>query len=89
MIVGRDDRAPSADLARRASARGAPRTARRRTGKGTGQGKDGEHRAKRSSGEGDQKGQTGPASVAGGHRGRWSQAAMIPTTAAWAAGDVP
>ncbi|MET4071627.1 multidrug efflux system membrane fusion protein [Bradyrhizobium sp. S3.2.6] len=54
VIIGRDEQTPSADLAPRKRTR-AP------DGQKDGQGKDGEHRAKRSSSEGDQKGQTGPA----------------------------
>lgn len=55
VIVGRDDQTPSADLAPRKRSRGPDAQ------KKDGQGKDSEFRAKRKSGEGDQKGQTGPA----------------------------
>ncbi|MDN3273696.1 efflux RND transporter periplasmic adaptor subunit [Frankia sp. RB7] len=55
VIIGRDEQTPSADLAPRKRTR-APDGQKK-----DGQGKDGEHRAKRSSSEGDQKGQTGPA----------------------------
>lgn len=55
VIVGRDDQAPSADLAPRKRSRGPDAQ------KKDGQGKAGEFRAKRKSSEGDQKGQTGPA----------------------------
>lgn len=51
VFIGKDDAAPSADLA--------PRKRSRTPDAKTGAGKDGEHRGKR--GEGDQKGQTGPA----------------------------
>jgi multidrug efflux system membrane fusion protein len=54
VIVGRDDQTPSADLAPR----------KRRSSRDTQGGKDGERRAKKGEGgqgEGDQKGQTGPA----------------------------
>jgi multidrug efflux system membrane fusion protein len=63
VIVGKDDAAPSADLAprkrsRAPDAKGSPAK--------DGQAKDGERRGKRAQGEGDQKGQTGPA--AGGEQ---------------------
>src|SRR5262249_13711993 len=63
VVVGRDDQTPSADLAPRKRSRGPDAQKRDGTKEGQkdGQGKDGEHRAKRSSSEGDQKGQTGPA----------------------------
>jgi len=71
VIVGRDDQTPSADLAPRKRSRGpdGPKKDGAKEGQKEGQkdgqkewqGKDGEHRAKRSSSEGDQKGQTGPA----------------------------
>jgi multidrug efflux system membrane fusion protein len=63
VLVGTDDRAPTADLAPR-------KRSRSPDGKGgqgkdgqakEGQAKDGEQRGKRERGEGDQKGQTGPA----------------------------
>ena len=72
VIVGRDDQTPSADLAPRKRSRGPD--AQKKDGQAKeglkegqkdwqkdGQGKDGEHRARRNSSEGDQKGQTGPA----------------------------
>jgi multidrug efflux system membrane fusion protein len=66
VIVGKNDQAPTADLAPRKRSR-APQA---KDGQGKdGQGKDGEHRGKRgehSQGEGDQKGQTGPAPAPGG-----------------------
>ena len=58
VIIGRDEQTPSADLAPRKRTR-AP-DGQKKDGQ-NGQGKDGDHRAKRSSTEGDQKGQTGPA----------------------------
>ncbi|MCK1742357.1 efflux RND transporter periplasmic adaptor subunit [Bradyrhizobium sp. 139] len=59
VVVGRDDQTPSADLAPRKRSRGPD--AQKKEGQKDGPGKDGEFRAKRSSSEGDQKGQTGPA----------------------------
>jgi len=72
VIVGRDDQTPSADLAPRKRSRGPD--VQKKDGQAKeglkegqkdwqkdGQGKDGEHRARRNSSEGDQKGQTGPA----------------------------
>ncbi len=62
VLIGTDDRAPSADLAPRKRSRSPD--AKGKDGQGRakdGQGKDGEHRGKRERGEGDQKGQTGPA----------------------------
>jgi len=67
VVVGRDDQTPSADLAPRKRSRGPDAQKKdgakdgQRDGQKDGQGKDGEPRAKRSSTEGDQKGQTGPA----------------------------
>ncbi|MDA9504935.1 transporter [Bradyrhizobium sp. CCBAU 11386] len=68
VIVGRDEQTPSADLVPRKRTRapdGQKKDGQAKDGqKGglkDGQGKDGELRAKRSSSEGDQKGQTGPA----------------------------
>lgn len=63
VIVGRDDQTPSADLAPRKRSRGpdAQKKEGAKEGQKDGQGKDGEFRAKRTSSEGDQKGQTGPA----------------------------
>jgi multidrug efflux system membrane fusion protein len=63
VVVGRDDQTPSADLAPRKRTRGPDgqkKDGQAKDGQKDGQGKDGEHR-KRSSSEGDQKGQTGPA----------------------------
>ena len=63
VIVGRDDQTPSADLAPRKRSRGPDaqkKDGQAKDGQKDWQGKDGEHRAKRSSNEGDQKGQTGP-----------------------------
>jgi multidrug efflux system membrane fusion protein len=59
VLIGTDDRAPTADLAPRKRSRSPDAKG---DAKG-GQGKDGEHRGKRERGEGDQKGQTGPASA--------------------------
>jgi multidrug efflux system membrane fusion protein len=56
VLIGTDDRAPTADLA--------PRKRSRSPDAKGGQGKDGEPRGKRERGEGDQKGQTGPAPAA-------------------------
>ncbi|TWB04569.1 efflux RND transporter periplasmic adaptor subunit [Bradyrhizobium stylosanthis] len=67
VVVGRDDQTPSADLAPRKRSRGPDGQKKdgakegQKDGQKEWQGKDGEHRAKRSSSEGDQKGQTGPA----------------------------
>lgn len=75
VIIGRDDQTPSADLAPRKRSRGPDAQKKdgakegqkegqkdgQRDGQKDGQGKGGEFRAKRSSSEGDQKGQTGPA----------------------------
>ncbi|GMO40709.1 efflux RND transporter periplasmic adaptor subunit [Bradyrhizobium sp. TM233] len=67
VTVGRDDQTPSADLAPRKRSRGPDAQKKdgakdgQKEGPKDGQGKDGEFRAKRSSSEGDQKGQTGPA----------------------------
>src|SRR5437868_1385710 len=57
VLIGTDDRAPTADLAPRKRSRSPDAKG---DAKG-GQGKDGQHRGKRERGEGDQKGQTGPA----------------------------
>ena len=63
VLIGTDDRAPSADLAPRKRSRSpdAKGDTKGGQGKDAHQGKDGEHRGKRERGEGDQKGQTGPA----------------------------
>lgn len=64
VIIGRDEQTPSADLAPRKRTRapdGQKKDGQAKDGQKDGQGKDGELRAKRSSSEGDQKGQTGPA----------------------------
>src|SRR4029079_16347633 len=60
VLIGTDDRAPTADLAPRKRSRSPDAKG---DSKG-GQGKNGEHRGKRERGEGDQKGQTGPAPAA-------------------------
>jgi len=65
VLIGTDDRAPTADLAprkrnRSPDAKGDAKGEPKGDPKG-GQGKDGENRGKRERGEGDQKGQTGPA----------------------------
>ncbi len=59
VVVGRDDQTPSADLAPRKRTRGPD--GQKKDGQAKDGQKDGEPRAKRSSTEGDQKGQTGPA----------------------------
>ncbi|MEN3348181.1 MAG: rane fusion protein multidrug efflux system, partial [Bradyrhizobium sp.] len=72
VVIGKDDAAPTADLAPR-------KRSRNPDGKGGGQGqgkegkkdwqgKNGEHRGHRENSEGDQKGQTGPAPAAGGEQ---------------------
>src|SRR5439155_21457932 len=74
VLIGTDDRAPTADLAPRKRSRspdakagpgkegGQGRDGQAKQGQGKeGPAKDGEHRGKRERGEGDQKGQTGPA----------------------------
>ena len=68
VLIGTDDRAPTADLAPRKRSRspdakgGQGKDGQAKEGQAReGQGKDGEHRGKRERGEGDQKGQTGPA----------------------------
>ncbi|PPQ17345.1 efflux RND transporter periplasmic adaptor subunit [Bradyrhizobium sp. AC87j1] len=67
VTIGRDDQTPSADLAPRKRSRGPDAQKKDGAKEGQkehqkdGQGKGGEFRAKRSSSEGDQKGQTGPA----------------------------
>jgi multidrug efflux system membrane fusion protein len=74
VLIGTDDRAPTADLAPRKRSRspdakgdskgGQGKDGQAKEGQGKeGQGKDGEHRGKRERGEGDQKGQTGPAAA--------------------------
>jgi multidrug efflux system membrane fusion protein len=69
VLIGTDDRAPTADLAPRKRSR-SPDGKGGQGGQGgqakegqakEGQAKDGEHRGRRERGEGDQKGQTGPA----------------------------
>ncbi|XIA62822.1 efflux RND transporter periplasmic adaptor subunit [Bradyrhizobium sp. TZ2] len=60
VLIGTDDRAPTADLAPRKRSRSPDAKGGSPDAKG-GLGKDGEHRGKRERGEGDQKGQTGPA----------------------------
>jgi multidrug efflux system membrane fusion protein len=73
VLVGTDDRAPTADLAPRKRGRtpdgkggqgkdGQAKDGQAKDGQAKeGQAKDGEHRGKRERGDGDQKGQTGPA----------------------------
>ncbi len=68
VLVGTDDRAPTADLAPRKRSRspdgkgGQGKDGQAKEGQAKeGQAKDGEHRGRRERGEGDQKGQTGPA----------------------------
>src|SRR3954463_4386061 len=68
VVVGTDDRAPTADLAPRKRSRspdgkgGQAKEGQAKDGQAKdGPAKDGEHRGKRERGEGDQKGQTGPA----------------------------
>jgi len=72
VVIGRDDQTPSADLAPRKRSRGPDgqkKDGQAKEGQKDGQkdghkdwqGKDGEHRGRRNSTEGDQKGQTGPA----------------------------
>jgi multidrug efflux system membrane fusion protein len=71
VVIGKDDAAPTADLAprKKRSSRdvqgkdGQSKDGQGKDGQGKKdwQGKDGEHRHKRDQGEGDQKGQTGPA----------------------------
>jgi multidrug efflux system membrane fusion protein len=66
VLVGKDEQAPTADLAPRKRSRtpdgkgGQAKDGQSKEGQ-AGQGKDGERRGKRERGEGDQKGQTGPA----------------------------
>jgi multidrug efflux system membrane fusion protein len=61
VLIGTDDRAPSADLAPRKRSRSPDAKGDAKGESKGGQGKDGEHRGRRERGEGDQKGQTGPA----------------------------
>ena len=62
VLIGTDDRAPAADLAPRKRSRSPDAKGDAKGDQAAkGQGKDGEHRGKRERGEGDQKGQTGPA----------------------------
>ena len=61
VLIGTDDRAPTADLAPRKRSRSPDAKGDAKGDAKDGQGKDGEHRGKRERGEGDQKGQTGPA----------------------------
>jgi multidrug efflux system membrane fusion protein len=61
VLIGTDDRAPTADLAPRKRSRSPDAKGDAKGDSKAGQGKDGEHRGKRERGEGDQKGQTGPA----------------------------
>jgi multidrug efflux system membrane fusion protein len=61
VLIGTDDRAPTADLAPRKRGRSPDAKGDAKGEAKGGQGKDGETRGKRERGEGDQKGQTGPA----------------------------
>ena len=65
VMIGKDEQAPTADLAprKKRSSRDVPaKDGQSKDGPAKdGQAKDGEHRGKRSQGEGDQKGQAGPA----------------------------
>ncbi len=64
VIIGRDDQTPSADLAPRKKGSRGPQgqDGQAKDGQGKDPGKDGERRRKRGAqGEGDQKGQNGPA----------------------------
>jgi multidrug efflux system membrane fusion protein len=61
VLIGTDDRAPTADLAPRKRSRSPDAKGDAKGDSKGGQGKDGEQRGKRERGEGDQKGQTGPA----------------------------
>jgi multidrug efflux system membrane fusion protein len=61
VLIGTDDRAPTADLAPRKRSRSPDAKGDAKGDSKGGPGKDGEHRGKRERGEGDQKGQTGPA----------------------------
>ena len=63
VLIGTDDRAPSADLAPRKRSRSPDAKGDAKGEAKSGQGKDGEHRGKRERGEGDLKGQTGPAAA--------------------------
>ena len=67
VTIGRDDQTPSADLAPRKRTRGPE--GQKKDGQKDGQPADGDMRAKRRSGEGDQKGQTGPAAGSGAGSG--------------------
>src|SRR5712672_960735 len=64
VVIGTDDRAPAADLAPRKKGSRTPQAKDGQAKDGQakdGQSKDGERRSRRERGEGDQKGQTGPA----------------------------
>jgi multidrug efflux system membrane fusion protein len=61
VLIGTDDRAPTADLAPRKRSRSPDAKGDSKGDSKGGQGKDGEQRGKRERGEGDQKGQAGPA----------------------------
>jgi multidrug efflux system membrane fusion protein len=67
VIVGREDQTPAADLAPRKRSRSPDAKGDQgKDGQARDGAKDGEPRGKRSHGEGDQKGQTGPAAESGG-----------------------
>lgn len=78
VVVGTDDGAPTADLAPRKRSRNpdgkrggqgaAQGEAQGKDGKKDGQGRNGEHHGRHEHGDGDQKGQTGPAPAAGGEQ---------------------
>ncbi len=80
VVVGKDDGAPTADLAPRKRSRNpdgkrggqgqgaAQGDAQGKDGKKDGQGKNGEHHGRHEHSDGDQKGQTGPAPAAGGEQ---------------------
>jgi multidrug efflux system membrane fusion protein len=65
VVIGKEEGAPAADLAPRKRSRAPQNTGQpkegAKEGAKDGQGKNGEHRGRRAQGEGDQKGQTGPA----------------------------
>jgi multidrug efflux system membrane fusion protein len=69
VVVGKDDQTPAADLAPRKRSRSPDGKGggggQGKDGKKDWQGKDGEHRGRHERGEGDQKGQTGPAPAVG------------------------
>jgi len=78
VVIGTDNGAPTADLAPRKRSRNpdgkrggqgaAQGEAQGKDGKKDGQGRNGEHHGRHEHGDGDQKGQTGPAPAAGGEQ---------------------